>query len=109
VMAKYADEETIRRNQRLVATWDGMSLAICSGVRDSRVFRNVPAARDVVDITFRSDGPDVRVDPWPFTSDTVTVRFEGRAITGPFEHERQMRDALATAEFETIECRLCPA
>jgi hypothetical protein len=63
-------DEEIERNSRLIATWDGMSLALLLGWR--------PWAD--AGIQMHADG---RVEPWPFTADSLTVRTEGRLLRGP--------------------------
>ena len=62
-----ASDDEIERNSRLIATWDGMSLALLLGWR--------PWEDD--GILMHEDG---RVEPWPFAASSVTVRTEGRLL-----------------------------
>lgn len=65
-----AGEEEVERNSRLIATWDGMSLALLLGWR--------PWTGGGVRME-----PDGRVEPWPFATDRVVVQTEGRLLRGP--------------------------
>jgi hypothetical protein len=109
LMAEHATEAAIDRNRRLVALWDGMSLAICHGLADERTFRGVPATGGDIDIVMRPDASGLIVVPWPFAAETVTVRFEGRTLTGTFDDEQAMREALTAARWTTVETTLQPA
>jgi Protein of unknown function (DUF3891) len=65
-----ASDEEIERNSRLIGLWDGMSLALLLGWR--------PWTGEGVQMD-----PDGRVTPWPFATDRVTVRTEGRLLREP--------------------------
>jgi uncharacterized protein DUF3891 len=98
--------DTVPRNQRLVWTWDSLSLGL---LLDWMPFEltAVPSAEAPVDIAVRL-GPDGRValDPWPFAAPRLTVRSEGRRLTGRFDDEAAMRAALAAAPWVTVEREL---
>jgi hypothetical protein len=96
-----ADPETVRRNQRLVWTWDSLSLGL---LLDWSPFTlaAVPAAGGEVDVAV-ADGT---LDPWPFAAAEVTVRCDGRRLAGPYADEQAMRAALAAAPWETVELTL---
>jgi len=74
-----APDEEIERNRRLIKTWDSISLALLLGWRPWTAKR-VPAAHKSLDIRFKEDGT---VTPWPFASERVTVRCEGRLLSRP--------------------------
>jgi hypothetical protein len=65
-----ASDEEIERNHRLVWLWDSMSLALLLGWR--------PWAAQGVRME-----PDGRVMPWPFATESLTVRCEGRLLSEP--------------------------
>ena len=48
-------------------------------------------------------GSRVAFDPWPFSVPGLTVRCEGRRLTGPFASESRLREAFANAPWETLE------
>lgn len=105
----YVTPEAIVRNQRLVATWDAMSLAICMGVTQSRQFEQVPAATGETTLTLQpiaQDPTQLQVEPWCFRSDAVTVVFEGRILTQKASDEQTMRDYLANAPWVTLRATL---
>jgi hypothetical protein len=92
-----ADEAQLRRNQRLVWTWDALSLALLLGWAPYDL-RAVPAADGETDIAVGEH----TLDPWPFAQDRVALRCEGRRLTGPYADEAAMRTALAAAPWVTI-------
>jgi len=65
-----ASDEEIERNHRLMWMWDSMSLALLLDWR--------PWTFD--DMRMEPDGT---VTPWPFATDSLTVRCEGRLLTEP--------------------------
>ena len=93
-----ADRAEVRRNQRLVWTWDSLSLGLLLGWAPFDL-KAVPSADGEVDVAV-SDGV---LDPWPFAADRVALRCEGRRLRGRFDDEEAMRDALAAAPWTTIE------
>ena len=96
-----ADAAQVRRNQRLVWTWDSLSLGLLLGWAPYEQ-RGVPTAGEPVDIAV-GDGT---LDPWPFAGRQVTLRCEGRRLRGPYSDEEAMHIALAAAPWETIEVEL---
>lgn len=92
-----ADPQVVRRNQRLVWTWDSLSLAL---LLDWPPFEleGVPAADGEIDVAVR----DGTLDPWPFAAPALTVRCEGRRLAGPYADQEEMRAALAAAPWETV-------
>jgi hypothetical protein len=96
-----ADPRTVRRNQRLVWTWDSLSLGLLLGWTPFTLSA-VPAAEGEVDIEVGSAG----LEPWPFREPAVTLRCEGRRLSGRFEDEAEMRAALEAASWETIDVEL---
>ena len=105
--AAAADDRTVRRNRRLVWTWDSLSLGLLLGWAPFELAA-VPAAGDDITIAVRGDAGAVRLDPWPFRADRVAVRCEGRRLTGRFDDTTAMRDALAAAPWVTLEFVLAP-
>jgi len=65
-----ASDEEVARNHRLVWIWDSMSLALLLGWRPWEIEG------------LRME-PDGKVTPWPFATPSLTVRCEGRLLTGP--------------------------
>jgi Protein of unknown function (DUF3891) len=96
-----AAEQRVRRNQRLVWTWDSLSLGLLLGWAPFELSA-VPAANGEVDIDVR----ERTLEPWPFRDDRVTLRCEGRRLAGRFDDEDTMRDALAAAPWVTLELEL---
>jgi Protein of unknown function (DUF3891) len=93
-------ERDARRNQRLLAAWDWMSLVLCM----DRLPADVDADRPIR--MTDEGGGEVMVSPWPFRTDRVDVRVEGRRLEGRFEDEAAMREALEMAHWETIKVAL---
>jgi Protein of unknown function (DUF3891) len=93
-------ERDARRNQRLLAAWDWMSLVLCM----DRLPADVAAERSL-HMTELGRG-EVGVNPWPFRSDRVEVHVEGRRLEGRFDDAGAMRAALQAAPWETVELAL---
>lgn len=107
----YATPEAIARNQRLVAVWDGLSLAICMGVTGQQQFRQVPIATGETTLTLapiNNSPTDLKVKPWCFHADEVTLVFEGRILGKQAQDEQMMRDYLAMAPWVTLTATLHP-
>ena len=108
-----ADPAQVRRNQRLVFTWDGLSLALCLRWRD-HVARAVPAAgASSADLRLRPLGAEpaerFTVDPWPFADAEVTVYCEGRRLKGSYASEQELHTALERAAPERLMFQLVAA
>lgn len=99
--AAAAAQAAVRRNQRLVWTWDSLSLGLLLGWAPFTLSA-VPAAEGEADIQVSAAG----LEPWPFRAPTVALRCEGRRLSGRFEDEAAMRTALEAAPWETIEVAL---
>jgi hypothetical protein len=108
-MARFATDEHLLRNRGLVAVWDGISLALCHGVNETRTFRGVPAAGEDVVMTLAPADRGVTVDPWPFGVDRLTVRADGRILRDRYDDEEAMQRALADAEWTSVGTVLLPA
>lgn len=79
-----ADPGALREQQRLLRCWDALSLALCLDWRDHE-------AGGVRLVEGR------RLDPWPFEPDGLTVRCEGRRLTGRCDTEPELHAALERA------------
>jgi Protein of unknown function (DUF3891) len=83
------DQEQVSRNQQLLWTWDFLSLALCLRW-DGRSVNGL----EYTGTTF---------EPWPFQDESVTLRTEGRRLAGRYEDEHEMRAALESAPWVTLE------
>jgi hypothetical protein len=93
-------EREARRNQRLLAAWDWLSLVLCMDRLPAEVDAERPMHLE------SAGGAEVAVSPWPFRTDQVEVRVEGRRLRGRFEDQDAMRAALQAAPWETVEISL---
>jgi hypothetical protein len=80
--APFAADEIVRRNQQLVWRWDSLSLGLLL------------------------EWEQLGLDPWPFRDDRVSLRCEGRRLSGRFDDEEAMRAALDEAPWVTLELEL---
>jgi hypothetical protein len=101
--APHATPEAVERNRELIFTWDGLSLAVLHGVTEPRTA--VGHALEAVD----GDPSAVRVSPWPFRADEVSVVCEGRVLAQTYGSEADLRRGLAKAPWKTITATLVPA
>lgn len=104
----FAREDEVARNQRLVWTWDSLSLGLLLDWRPYDL-RDVPTVDGSVDIHVGGEGDVVTLDPWPFWAERVSVRTEGRRLAGRFDDDAEMRAALAAAPWVALEVDLAAA
>lgn len=107
----FATEEVVARNRRLVGVWDALSLAICFGRKQPQSLQQVPSATGstTLAITSYDDDPSkLKVTPWPFRHDQVSLVYEGRYLTETFSDETMMREALKRAPWVTLQTTLFP-
>jgi hypothetical protein len=83
----HVDREQLGRNQRLIWAWDSFSLALC--LRWSKVSE----AGHV--LTLGDAG--FTMSPWPFATDELSVRCEGRRLVGRFATGPELGAALERA------------
>ncbi|MDQ6806258.1 MAG: DUF3891 family protein [Actinomycetota bacterium] len=92
-----ADRAELYRNQRLVRTWDTLSLALCLGWQ-SLALTDVPATDGQLELALAALGTDLfTLQPWPFAAHRVELRCEGRSLRGRFDTEAQLHYALEHA------------
>ena len=93
----------LRRHQALLATWDGLSLALCQA--------RLPYKADGFALRAAPGDETYALDPWPFgAADRLEVRVEGRRLTGaPYPDEAALHAALDAAPNLTLRLVLVPA
>lgn len=110
--AQYATASAIARNRQLVAIWDALSLALCHSIHDQQQFDGVPTANGTTKLNLipveQSSSP-IKVSPWPFAQNEVTLGYEGRLLRQTFCDEVAMQQALHNAPWVTITNTLKPA
>jgi hypothetical protein len=90
------------RIQREMWTWDGLSLALCSGWRPF-VANDVPSADGLVPVELRDVGDGMSIlDPWPLGTDRIEVRCEARRLEARYPDEAAMRQAWERAKPVTL-------
>jgi hypothetical protein len=94
--------EILEANSNLIRIWDGLSLAICGGIDDAG------ATVGEYSLSPGSFAREIAIDPWPFSSDELTVFAEARRLTDRYERQPAMRTALASAEQLALEFHLVP-
>jgi len=108
--ASYATPEIIDRNRSLVALWDTLSLTLCMGLREERQFHQAPIGSGEMALTLTPIENDIiKVNPWVFEQNEVTLVYEGRLLQEKFVDETAMRNALENATWVSIVNRLIPA
>jgi hypothetical protein len=110
--APFATDDVLRRNSRLVALWDRLSLDICRATTHADRIEQVPFAAGDEPLTITPvDGDPNRftIDPWPFAGNTVELIFEGRGLSERFSDEASLRAGLANAPWRSVSIRVEPA
>jgi len=106
--AAAAAEAAVRRNRRLVWSWDSLSLGLLLQWAPFEL-EAVPTADGDVDVGVRvGDTGAISLDPWPFDRAHLTLRCEGRRLAGRFDDEATMRAALAGSPWVTLEFEFAP-
>ena len=102
------DREELARNQRLMWTWDSMSLALCLPW-DPHTATRVPSASGPVDLEMRAAAPNrFTLAPWPFRTPELEVRCEGRRLAERFDSPEALHDGIARAPLARLEFTLVP-
>jgi hypothetical protein len=103
--APHAAPRRVRRNQRLLWTWDFLSLALCLDWPPVTA-RDVPTAAGAPEPLALAPVPGspatFTLDPWPFVRERVELRTEGRRLVGRFDDAERMRAALGAAPWTTL-------
>jgi Protein of unknown function (DUF3891) len=117
-----ATPEEQRRNQALLAAWDGLSLALCQDRLPTTValgaatltLTPTPTPADIEGRLTVDSSPSVVprcvvVDPWPFGPDELEVRAEGRLLDAAgYADEAALQNALDRAPVLTVRMVLRP-
>jgi hypothetical protein len=106
----------------LVSAADRLSIAVCTELRDPAVrsdqdgeawLRNVPTARDMVDLrilALHPDGTRFVVQPWPFAALSVRLVCEGIELPPiRFAEQDHMQAALRDARRINLMAELVPS
>jgi hypothetical protein len=86
------DQEQLSRNQKLIWTWDFLSLGLCLRWEDA----------SVDGITLHAD----TIEPWPFAAGEVALHTDGRRLEGRYETAEHLHAALDSAPWVTLEFEL---
>lgn len=107
--APYVEPDVIARNQRLVATMDALSLALCMALTTPQQLEHVPTTSGETTLTLVPNPDDPTqwwLEPWCFQTKQVTVVFEGRVLQQQASSEQFMREQLADADWVTLTATL---
>ncbi len=104
------DPYRARRNQRLLWTWDWLSLSILlEWAPGTQATPTMPGAPDAELRLTAAGQRGFTLDPWPFAYEEIALRAEGRRLRGPCATEAELHAALAAAPWETLSVELRPA
>lgn len=95
-----ADEQAIERNRRLIFAWDHLSLALCLDWAPTTI--EAPEAA----LELERVGSLHTLAPWPFASDHLELKCDGRVLEGRFADEGEMRRALDAAAWTSLRFEL---
>jgi hypothetical protein len=97
------DPERARRNQVLVWALDFLSLAPLLGWVPDSVPAPTRPGEPHAELSVEAAGPlALTVDPWPFGTDELRIRYQGRRLDERFDDEQAMHAALAAAPWVTV-------
>ena len=98
----------VARNQRLLWTWDGMSLGLILGWAPWTAQHVPSAGGGMLDLRLGRAGDGHTLEPWPFGTEQLNVRTEGRVLQGTFKSAEQLGEALANAPWTELQYELRP-
>jgi hypothetical protein len=106
--AEHSTVDRIARNRMLIATWDWLSLLLCTGFSEEQVIEDVPALAGMRNLRLKATGTPNQfvVEPWPFASRFVELVFEGKRLPDRCGDETAMRAALNLALPVALRVRL---
>jgi hypothetical protein len=99
--------DRLERPHQLLWIWDFLSLALCLDWAPTTA-HEVPTATEPAELQLApaDDSRRLTVAPWPFHTETLNVRCEGRRLHGPYESDQELRRALEQAPWVTLEFEL---
>ena len=104
-----ARPEEIARNQRLLWTWDHLSLAVLLGWAPTTA-RGVPAAPGAnavdLELTPGAEPGSFTLHPWPFATPSVHLTCDARVLDGPYPDEPALHAALGAAPWVRVDLTL---
>jgi hypothetical protein len=108
---------TLLQSHYLFTIWDRIAVHACYGVPVPEwgvpaVYRweRVPSTSGPTDLTIACAAPDRwMLDPWPFASDALQLRGEGRLLRARYTDQATMREALDAAPWVRWESAIIPA
>lgn len=103
-----AGDAQLARNQRLLRTWDGLSLALILGWAPWNA-EDVPAAAgEPLTLSLMAGDGHHLLRPWPFRESRLVVGCEGRLLERRYTHEHELRVALEQAPWLDLVFELRP-
>jgi len=108
--APIAGDARVERNSLLIWTWDYLSLALCLDWAPATAQGCPTASGEAVGLDLTAGGRpgQVRLDPWPFSGQSLSLRCEGRRLNADSADEASLRAAFDRAPWETLELDLVP-
>jgi hypothetical protein len=108
--AHYTTPEILKRNRKLIATWDWMSLLAGMALAKSIKIEDVPANQRSVTIQLQwlRNPARIRVTPWPFQPPTLELHIEARPLAPRFKNREALLRHLAIAPVKTLPIVLTP-
>jgi len=108
---RHASPENIGCNRLVIAALDKMSIEICWGLKTKATIPEVPmASGESIELClWPGAGETLVLDPWPFGTERVTVRAEGKRLRGRFSTQQELQRALGKADPVLVTVTLCRA
>src|SRR5579883_2026909 len=111
--APYVTLDVIKRNIKLIATWDALSIIACQGFTGQEQVAQVPTIdrEPTLKLTLKESKNNyqlVTVSPWPFQDKKVDLICEGRLLQQTFSDEKAMQEALMSDHGVSLGTTLIP-
>jgi hypothetical protein len=94
----YVGEDRLDFNKKMIRVWDYFSLLLCTGLKSDEIIKDVPTGFDTVSTVnlqqYEGDKCKIRVNPWPFQSESLEVYCEAITVMESFTDESDMQARL---------------
>jgi hypothetical protein len=109
--ARFVSPDLLERNSRLLAVWDWLSLVVLMGGPKPQLIPDVPASRGAVELEVQplgSSPTQFAIAPWPFRSESVELRCEGRMLPLRLSSAENLEQAYHEAPHVALSILLVP-
>jgi hypothetical protein len=109
--ASYLNDEAIDLQQKLIATWDSLSLYVCGALGEREELDSVPFRDGLGRLQLAPDAQDAEVltvAPWPFRAPEIPLHWDALVFSRRFEDQSDLSDHFGGLETVSLSVTLRP-